>query len=936
MVHSFEGRSFFGSITVYSRLLAGALAIAAILFCGSGYGWTCAGSEAETNSTGNYPLGMPMGGIGGGNYNFLPSGLYNTTYVRVTADAGAPARCIAYQNRSGATAFSDSLVNAGAMTTTFTGFWPTVDMTYYQAGMLDSISLECFSPIIAGAGIANDNMYSSLPLAVYIFTITNNSASYDTTAIALSNGATTTVLNDPVRTWRVVGIQSATVCVMVDTAKSDPADSITCGNTRATFMAGGMLNNGSAGILAKRIVLKPNSSRTISFAVSWTNVTGGYYQNYFTTAQGLANYGRDSAAILDALVNNWHNKILKSNIPAWLSDLAINSLHVYNCMTDYTTATTNGVAGTYGMAESMSSGNYGTNDQAYHAHFALSCFAPQAEWSQVARMAGCQLSSGLFPHLYTGDNSLRTDEGQKFIMETYKVYQWTGNTSYLTALYPNIKKAIAGIQTLNTRTTDGLTDDSDMTTFDNPYTDGWSIPSKEYEDEWYEASLKAASKAAVASGSPADTAAYIGRYDTVYASFERATNTTYANSGFWDSTTSTASGRLGHYTASTNINVATGKAIWDEAFSGQWSSDVCGLGPLHPESRIESSLLSIYDACLDHTNPPAYTLMMAYPNVNCTGTSPSGVFFNGNNAPSTTPIYVTYLTYGPADLCAAFGHNDPDVAMRGLQAMWNTMFSKYLRVFNMPCKEAIAGNGTDWGQDRYMNSPAAFAALYGITGFSIDVNAKLLRIKPSLPDSSQYKMDSLKSGPLINPISCGTVDYRSDTTVTPHVQRFVVKFDNPMLFNTFYTKKMFAQAVAVRKPAVGGGTVAATIAVNSADTSEYVVTFGSTLTIDSTGVLIVVGTNTVGVLSPTSAKRASVNLMVDTKRGIISYTLLQREQVTLCLTNARGERILYFKGQGNAGSNEVRYDWKNRAAGIYYAQLAAGGAGNVKKIIFMK
>ena len=322
-------------------------------------------------------------------------------------------------------------------------------------------------------------------------------------------------------------------------------DSITCSNAAANFTTRRAAQQHQCRYLAKRVVVGPNSSRTITFAVSWTNVANGYYRNYFTTAQAIASYGRDSAAILQAKVDGWHNKILNSNLPAWLKDLAINCLYVYNCMTDWTTATTNGVAGTYGMAESMSSGNYGTCDQAYHAHWALPIFAPQAEWSQIARFATVQQPSGLFMHLYGGSDGLRVDEGQKFIMEAYKDYQWTGNTAQFKAFYTNIKNTVTGGRSLITRTADGLTDDSDMITYDNPYWDGWNIPSKEFDNELWLAALKAASKAAVVNGTPADTTTYMGYYKTTSASFERATAATFANSGYWDSTHASQSGKHG-------------------------------------------------------------------------------------------------------------------------------------------------------------------------------------------------------------------------------------------------------------------------------------------------------------------------------------------------------------------------------------------------------
>ncbi len=513
------------------------------------------------------------------------------------------------------------------MTTTYTGYWPTVTMQYAQTGINDAIVLKCFSPIIAGDGIASDNENSSLPIAIFKFTLTNASASSDTAAIALSNGSTSQVSVG----GSVVGMSTGTSCIMVDTAKADPADIITCGSANTGFSTTGQLSNTGAGYLAKRVVVGPNSSRTITFCVGWTNISAGYYRNFFTTAQTLATYGRDNAVSLEAKVDNWHNKILNSNLPSWLTDLVINCLHVYNSMTDWTTATTNGVSGTYGMSESSNSGMYGTNDQAYHGHFALGCFAPQAEWSQVARMATCQVASGLFGHTY-GSTDIRSDVGQKFMLETYKLYQWTGNTTYLQTMYPFMKKAVTGIISEDNNG-DGLTDDNSQTTYDNPFSSGWTFPSKEYDNELYLGALKATIKAAVATGNATDTSAYSADFTKTSAGFERANNATIANSGFWNSTLQSSSGKTGYYTGSSNIALSVssyskGTCVWDGALIGQWAADVCGLGPLHPESRIESCLDVMNDACLDQHNPPLYSMMMAYSNVNNTGATPTSTYFN--------------------------------------------------------------------------------------------------------------------------------------------------------------------------------------------------------------------------------------------------------------------------------------------------------------------
>lgn len=869
---------------------------ALLCFYGIGYGFTCPGSEAgNTNSNGNYVLGMPIGGIGGGNFNFLPDGKYNQTWIRVAADAGAAPLCMVFEKR-GATVFSANLQNAGSMTTTFTGYWPTVKMQYAQTGMIDNVGMECFSPICTG-----DNKNSSLPLAFFIFTVTNTGTAADTVAFALSNGANATVIKNGTK---VIGMKSNTVCVMVDTAKTNDADTITCGNAASDFTQDGLLANNAAGILAKRVVVAPNSSATVTFSVAWTNVNNGYYRNFFTDAQVLAAYGRDSAIVLKAKVDNWHNKILNSNLPDWLKDLAINCLHVYNSMTDWVTPNT------YGMAESMSSGIYGTNDQAYHASFALPVFAPDAEWSQVERMATtAQQTNGLFGHTYNFGDGVRADVGQKFILEVYRNYQWTGNTAQLTARYNNIALAVSGIRGEDNNN-DGLTDDNNMTTYDNAGT-AWNIPSKEFDNEIYLGALKAAASAASALGKPADSAKFAGYFNTSSASFEKNNG-----SGFWDSTRASSSGKKGYYTGSTNTS-ANGQAIWDGSLFGQWGADVCGLGPLHPESRIESQLRMINDACLDQRNPPCYALMQAYPNVNCSGGNPQGTYFN------TT--CVTYSAYPAGDLCVGFGHNSPDISMRALHAFWNNTFSKYKRVYNVPCKFDINGAGTDWGINRYMNPPACFASLYGIMGFAIDINAKKIWLKPSLPTGAQYKMDSLIAGPLMNPLSCGTIDYRKDPATSG--QRLFVKFDSPLQFDRMFVKKLGSQKVAVTKQ---GASVNATIAVNTGDTSEYMISFANTLSIDKSGVGIIVGDYPVStrVALQQGQKAVTFNAAVRQKTVYFSYYLPQAAPVSIFLVNSLGRTwaVGVVAGDCGVGAHTVRYTWNDKPAGVYYAKLMAGNA----------
>ena len=887
------GRSIFGAVMVIS------------VWCGLSYGYTCQGSEAaNVSTTGNYVLGCPMGGIGGGNFNFLPDGNYNTTYIKVAAPAGAMPSCIGWAK--GTSVWSSNLVNAGSVTTTFTGYWPTVTMKYTSAGMPVGISLEAFSPICAG-----DSKHSSLPLTIYIFTISNTSATACSAAVALSNGAGgTTIGTAP----NVTGIKSGSVCMMV--SNDAGGATVTSGTNASDFTADGALDNSAGGILASKVAVAAGATRKITFAIAWTSVADGYYRKYFTDAQGIATYGVDSASILKAKVDNWHNKILNSNYPDWFKDLMINSCHTYNSMTDWTNA--GGANGTYGMNESSSSGNYGCIDQSYHGSMALPVFAPEAAWSEVSRIAGSQLSTGLISHFYPGQNEVRSDGGAKLTLQAYRDYLWTGNTAQLASLYTNIKNAIAGIRALDTRNSDGLPDDSLMNTYDNPYWDGWMIPSKEYDCELYLAALKAAAKIATLQNDAATATSYNGYFTQASASFEKANSSTVASSGFWNATTASRGGKTGYYTASTNINITKGQAMWACVLEGQWYADFCGLGNLHPENRIQSCLSYAQDVLFDPTaTNPTYVYMAGIP--------PAGATHFGS-AESPGAAYVSYVEYPAGGLCAAFQHNLPDVSMKALNMYWYITYSKWHRVYNVPCKVAADGSGAGWGIGRYMFAPGVFDALYNMTGFTPDIAGKTLRIKPSLPTG----MDSLKAAPLMNPVSLGTVDYKKNAQ---NGQRFFVKFDSPLPFSTFYCgKEGGAQKVTVVKP---GATVSPTIAVNTADTSEYAVSFGGTLSFDDAGVSIYVGDYGVPVNLPARAIKIQ-DFLVNMKQGKISYSLPEGASVKVCLVNSQGSERTLFHGRQAPGSHTMNHDWKKDPAGIYYVTLTAGDSKSVKRLVHVQ
>jgi uncharacterized protein (DUF608 family) len=927
MLHNLGSRSFICSV-----------ALLTITLYGRGFAFICAGSLADTvNNNGNNVMGVPLGGIGGGNFNFLPNGDYSTTYCNIAPPAGTMPLVTAYAQQGTAIWSSDLKDStANAMKTTYTGYWPRLTMQYAKSGMPVRITLEAFSPIIPG-----DNKNSSLPIAIYTFTLTDTTTVAETAAVALSNSAAGNVIP---ASGTVSGIKNgtgtaATVAVMV---KNDSLgySLVTYGATKSLFTASGQLNNAVGGILASKIYLAPSQTRTITFTLSWNNQTAGWYRNYYTDAESLATYALVNSAMLRTKVLNWQNKILNSNFPTWLQDIIINNCHPYNSMTAWTTASQNTLAGvgTYSMQESSDEGDgttagIGSIDQCYTSSIGLPLFAPTAAWSEATRIANVQQAGGMIPHLYSGSgNDVRADDAAKFVLMCYRDYMWTGDSAKLAALYPDIKSAIAWIMSMDTKNNDGLTDDSDLDTYDNPYWGGWDIPSREYDNELDLAAFKAGAAMGTLFG---DTIAntYNNYFTKASTSFEHAASTggAAAGGGFWDTTHVGPTGLTGYYTGSTDLGGSgKGLASWEGQFTGQWYADLFGLGPLHPENRIERAIQFTNAVNVDSrtgaTNP-SYMMMAALPTATLANTTS---YFNGSENDATggdaaNIFYVSYIGYPvPQFGCPAIYHGNPDIGLRVAQMMWNATYSRFKRVWNMSCKADTGGRGGGWGAGRYMAVPGVFGTAFAITGFAIDVHGKRLWLKPSVPAAMG---DSLVNAPLINPMSCGTLSYNLQAG---NVQRLVVGFDSALSFRQLYVRKRGSAAtVSVTN---NGALVPATIAVYGADTSEYLITFGSLTAIGTPGAVITVGAATGTDRAPATV--ASVFAMaVNMKSGIISYVLPQRSGVAVTLVNPKGAALTLLQAEQASGSHALYHDWKREPAGVYFMKIKAGGMQETKEII---
>jgi len=759
--------------------------------------------------------GVPLGGMGSGSFNFLPNGTYDRQYCQIQPATGMEPTIMVYTER-GATKWStQALTTAAGMGITYTGYWPKVTNVYANASMTINLTLEAFSPLYPGS-----NKNCSMPLAFFVFTLENTAATAVTAAVACRNNATASVISSG---GKVRGIVGNNITMMVK--NSDTTAQVTSGATVADFTADGLLSNVAGGILASLVVLQPSQKKTITFVIAWDNING-QYRKYLTTSQLIAQYGYNSADTLKSKVDNWHNKILGSNLPDWYKDVLINNCHVLNSM--YTWYSNDSCT----MRETMSAaGAEGCFDQRYYSSIIVPLFAPDAEFQEMKLFAKHQAASGQIPHGTDGGGD-KSDINSEFSLCLLRDYQWTGEQRFLDSMYANAKRALFRNRNWDTDK-DGLTDGT-YSTFDQPMYDGWMPIESEYCGDIWLAAIKAG-------GSMADWMGDAAMFDSckawltqTSASFEKING----QHGFWNTTTAGPTGLRGYYTASNDITSNSGKGLasWASQLGGQWYADLLQLGRLHPQGRIDSAIQYIEAL---NKGDYGYYLAILPAKTNWFGKWP-GTNACGEQWPWFPPAHFGH---------PAISNGFPDIGLDCVNRQWKSNYSgQVAAVGPIPWSSPVfmMVNGTDasdtWGRYRYMNPPGVFTTLFAITGFSVDIASRKIWIKPSIPTSLNKK---LIKAPLINPVSCGTLDYEEKA---PYGQVVTLAFDDFMQFEHITLKDQNTAVVPKVEVVKNSVQIPCTVTRNgtgkSAEISLYFMSGG--LAIDANGVQIIISdSNTV-------------------------------------------------------------------------------------------
>lgn len=388
----------------------------------------------------------------------------------------------------------------------FKGVFPTAQLKYIDSNLPVKITLDAYSFLIP-----NDIKNSSIPAVTFDFTVCNNTNEDVETAIMFSweniigtggsmanksqsnRSNNSYVMNtwNPGFTWsdRTGNYQTANNNYITFKAKSDNCnpssfgeytilcdsnDNVTAKSSWDTaldteklwqeFSCNGTLTDDEslvgdedtsyiAGAISKKITLKSNETKKITFILSWymphyidskLNDIGVYYINNFKNSHEVANYIQNNKNDLLFKTLELKNQLTKSSLPNWLIEKILNDMFpIYTCSwfsKDKKFAINEAPTGMMGCL--------GTMDQRLACNVIYTNLFTELDVIELELFRQCQGLDGSISHdLGFGcfDISPRggtwSDLCSSFIMQVYKHYIYTGNKEFLNTMYPHVKKA---------------------------------------------------------------------------------------------------------------------------------------------------------------------------------------------------------------------------------------------------------------------------------------------------------------------------------------------------------------------------------------------------------------------------------------------------------------------------------------------------------------
>ncbi|MBI5393663.1 MAG: hypothetical protein HZA91_00020 [Verrucomicrobia bacterium] len=403
---------------------------------------------------GQWQNGVPLGAMGCGKFDVLPSGWFSRFSINHNWDEPTghqpwkPSRATFFAVRAGAATrwlrFGFRTQELPGVTqvehVAYRGRFPFVDATFHDAALPVGVAMHAWSALVP-----HNAKDSSLPVAFFEFTLTNTNAAPVEASLLFSLehfiGCGGYQVYKDHRQWReqegnqvepaAVKDTPLTGLRFFSTKKFEGMKLNSSGEywllsdgptTTAGWDAAGdgkelsdLLSSNpqsairnpqslsTAGAICRRVTVPANGTQKLLFAFVWWmpdhvtmdgKVQGHYYQRSFNDPASLAAYALRERQRLHAATAGWGKLVTDSNLPDWLKRFILNSTHPATANTLLTRD------GEFSVHEDPSwmEGALGTMDQRTVAHVFMGTFYPELAKKELEIFGGCQLPSGEITH----------------------------------------------------------------------------------------------------------------------------------------------------------------------------------------------------------------------------------------------------------------------------------------------------------------------------------------------------------------------------------------------------------------------------------------------------------------------------------------------------------------------------------------------------------
>ncbi|MFH1784385.1 MAG: GH116 family glycosyl hydrolase [bacterium] len=499
--------------------------------------------------------GIPLGGIGAGKIEILPTGMlsffsYQNNWRTPLGDLkeGSYGNHFAIFCDSGERKICKLLQTAGVgkyptvESILFKGSFPVANLKYQDSELPVEVSLEATSSFVP-------YLYkeSAIPGAVFTFYIKNPSQKTVTVALMATGRNTSGSLNNNIGRYNEVfeddealgvtfystkplahdfaagelsisaekksgdvsymgewnlkkqSFMTALTAIRLDAWKYFSADG-TLPNTNTKKVVEGQGEDLAAAVSVK-CTLEAGQQKQIKFFYSWyapNHYEGHIYEKWFKSSREVGKFLRDNADSLREKTLAWHEIIDKSPVDGWLKDALKNNLYVMFSSSWWTRDDK------FSLYEApMICPLMGTLDVRFYGSIPVALLFPELDRRAILQFSQAQRDDGYLPHDLGWERLDLANDGttsppkwkdlnSKFVLMAYRDYLWSGNEFTVKDLYPSIKKAIRWLFTTD-KNGDGLPDNEGADqTFDL-----WEFfDTNAYTSGLFLAALKAATKIA--------------------------------------------------------------------------------------------------------------------------------------------------------------------------------------------------------------------------------------------------------------------------------------------------------------------------------------------------------------------------------------------------------------------------------------------------------